>query len=230
MTVAGRSLSVSISLGVVGLDADVTLPEHGHGLVVFAHGSGSSRHSPRNRRVAKVLEEAGLGTVLVDLLTSEEAAADQVGHELRFDISLLARRLTGVIDWLLEHPETAGRPLGLFGASTGAAAALIAAVERPGPVRAVVSRGGRPDLAREVLASVEVPVLLIVGGLDHQVLDLNRQAAEELRSPTRLEIVPSATHLFEEQGALEQVAGLARAWFLRHAGSGEPPAPQPPSE
>ncbi|GAB3431287.1 dienelactone hydrolase family protein [Flindersiella endophytica] len=223
MTRPDRSRTVTIPFGTVCLDADLTLPDAGQGLIVFAHGSGSSRHSPRNRYVARVLEQAGLGTVLVDLLTVEEDQADKLSHQLRFDIPLLARRLTGVIDWLLRQPETAGRPIGLFGASTGAAAALIAAAERSEPVRAVVSRGGRPDLAGEALASVEVPVLLIVGGLDHQVLDLNRQATEELRSPARLEIVLGATHLFEEEDALERVATLARAWFVRHTGV-EPPS------
>jgi putative phosphoribosyl transferase len=215
-TMPDLSDSVPIELGTVRLEADRTLPSGRRGLVVFAHGSGSSRHSPRNGYVARVLEQAGLGTVLVDLLTAEEEQTDRLSGELRFDIPLLAERLAGVIDWAAGQPETAGLPICLFGASTGAAAALIAAAERPDAVRTVVSRGGRPDLAGEALGSVTVPVLLIVGGRDTTVLDLNRQAMKRLGAHSHLEIVLGATHLFEEAGALERVAWLAKAWFVQH--------------
>lgn len=207
--------SVSIALDNVRLEADLALPPGLQGLVVFAHGSGSSRHSPRNRYVARVLERAGLGTLLTDLLTAEEEQADLATRELRFDVSLLAGRLAGIIDWVAGRPETASLPVCLFGASTGAAAALVAAAKRPAAVRTVVSRGGRPDLAGEALASVEAPVLLIVGGRDKTVLQLNRQAMRKL-GDAHLEVVLGATHLFEEEGALERVAWLAKTWFLQH--------------
>jgi dienelactone hydrolase len=198
------------------LDADIEVPEGARGLVLFAHGSGSGRHSPRNRYVASQLNEAGLATVLADLLTLEEEQVDMRTAELRFDIGLLSARLAGLTDWLTENPRTSGLGIGLFGASTGAAAALVAAAARPDIVQAVVSRGGRPDLAGEFLRLVHQPVLLIVGGEDPVVIELNRQAQRELPGVTRLDIIPGATHLFEEAGALEVVARLAREWFLEH--------------
>jgi putative phosphoribosyl transferase len=214
MTATHRNMQ--IPAGEVELQADVALPAHPRGLVVFAHGSGSSRLSPRNRYVADVLQSAGLGTVLVDLLTPAEERIDVVTAELRFDIDLLATRLVAVTDWLITDDVAADVSVGLFGASTGAAAALIAGAVRPGTVAAIVSRGGRPDLARDALRSVHQPVLLIVGGADPVVIDLNRRAMELIPGEVRLEIVPGATHLFEEPGALEQVARLARDWFVRH--------------
>jgi dienelactone hydrolase len=208
--------SARIPLADVMLDADIEVPERAQGLVLFAHGSGSSRHSPRNRYVAEQLQQAGLATVLADLLTVEEERIDARTAELRFDIGLLAARLAGLTDWLTENERTAGLGIGLFGASTGAAAALVAAAARPAIVQAVVSRGGRPDLAGEFLRLVRQPVLLIVGGEDPVVIDLNRQAMRELPGETRLDIIPGATHLFEEAGALEEVARLAREWFVDH--------------
>jgi putative phosphoribosyl transferase len=196
------------------LEADVTVPSSVQGTVVFAHGSGSGRKSPRNRSVAAELNRAGLATVLADLLTSDEEQVDSRTAQLRFDIRLLAGRVIALSDWVLGHEPVAGLPVGLFGASTGAAAALVAAAERPAAVHAVVSRGGRPDLAGEQLRRVRQPTLLIVGGRDQVVIDLNRQAVQQLAGPTRLEIIPGATHLFEEPGALEQVAALARDWFV----------------
>jgi putative phosphoribosyl transferase len=195
----------------VRLEGTLVEPDGAKGIVLFAHGTGSSRFSPRNRFVAEELNAAGLATLLIDLLTAEEEHAERVTGHLRFDIGLLAERLLAATD-----AEESGLPLGYFGASTGAAAALVAAAERPERVRAVVSRGGRPDLAGEALARVRAPTLLIVGGDDRRVLELNRQAMEQLRSETELEIVPAATHLFEEPGALERVAELARDWFTRH--------------
>jgi putative phosphoribosyl transferase len=214
MTAAHRNMQ--IPAGDVELQADVALPAHPRGLVVFAHGSGSGRLSPRNRYVADVLQSAGLGTVLVDLLTPAEERIDVVTAELRFDIDLLAARLVAVTDWLITDDVAADASVGLFGASTGAAAALIAGAARPGTVAAIVSRGGRPDLAGHALESVHQPVLLIVGGADPVVTDLNRRAMEVIPGEVRLEVVPGATHLFEEPGALEQVARLARDWFVRH--------------
>jgi dienelactone hydrolase len=185
-------------------------------VVAFAHGSGSSRHSPRNREVAAVLQEAGLATLLADLLTPEEEQADMRTGHLRFDIGLLAGRLVAIADWLSEERRTSPLPLGFFGASTGGAAALVAAARQPEAVSAVVSRGGRPDLAGVDLGAVRAPTLLIVGGRDDIVLGLNQQALGELRGEKRLEVVPGATHLFEEPGALQAVAALARGWFLEH--------------
>ena len=212
--------TVRIGVGDVVLDADWTQPEQASdpalGTVVFAHGSGSSRHSPRNRFVAGELVAAGLGTILTDLLTPAEEQQDVRTAELRFDIDLLADRLIGVTDWLHAQWSATGQPIGLFGASTGAAAALVAAAARPDTVAAVVSRGGRPDLAGGSLDRVGQPTLLIVGEQDPQVLSLNRAARKRLAGPTELAVVPSATHLFEEPGALEQVAGLARDWFVQH--------------
>jgi pimeloyl-ACP methyl ester carboxylesterase len=207
---------VRIAAGGPLLEGDLTIPEGARGLVLFAHGSGSSRYSPRNRFVAAALREAGLGTLLFDLLTAAEERDDALTGHLRFDISLLADRLAYATDWAAEQPEIVHLRVGYFGASTGAAAALMAAAERPELVAAVVSRGGRPDLAREHLAEVRAPTLLIVGGEDRVVLDLNRRAFEKLRAPKELAVVPGATHLFEERGALEEVTRLAADWFVRY--------------
>ncbi|HEV3363484.1 MAG TPA: alpha/beta hydrolase, partial [Acidimicrobiia bacterium] len=198
----------------VSLEHDIVVPEGAHGAVLFVHGSGSSRHSPRNRYVAGELQAAGLAAVLADLLTPEEERIDARTAELRFDIRLLADRVMGLTDWLGDYKATAALDLGYFGASTGAAAALIGAAARPDRVRAVVSRGGRPDLATESLQLVRQPTLLIVGGRDEVVIDLNRKAMQQLAGEARLEIVPGAGHLFEEPGALEQVARLASDWFV----------------
>jgi putative phosphoribosyl transferase len=206
--------SLQITAAGAFLAADVAVPEHSRGVVVFAHGSGSSRHSPRNRYVAAQLQDAGLATVLADLLTPAEESRDALTAELRFDIGLLAARVVGLIDWVATGERTASLGTGLFGASTGAAAALVAAAQRPGSVQALVSRGGRPDLAGEYLRRARQPALLIVGGADTVVIGLNRQALEQLAGEARLEIVPDASHLFEEPGTLEQVARLARDWFL----------------
>jgi dienelactone hydrolase len=200
----------------VNLSGDLTVPDAATGIVLFAHGSGSSRKSPRNRYVARVLEQGGLGTLLFDLLTPEEEAVDLRTRHLRFDIPLLSSRLIGATDWLARQADWAGLPIGYFGASTGAAAALIAAARRPELVGAVVSRGGRPDLAGPALTHVRAPTLLIVGGLDYEVIRLNEDARAHLRADSELEIVAGATHLFEEFGTLEQVAHLARDWCRRH--------------
>jgi dienelactone hydrolase len=205
--------------GVV-LEADIAVPRDPRGLVLFAHGSGSSRHSPRNRSVAHELQRSGLATVLADLLTREEERVDARTRELRFDIGRLATRVTALVGWLAGQPLTAGLGIGLFGASTGAGAALVAAAARPDDVGAVVSRGGRPDLAGAALDRVRQPTLLIVGQLDPVVIELNRKAMERLRGEARLVIVPGASHLFEEPGTLRQVASLARDWFLDHLPGG----------
>lgn len=202
---------LDVEIGAKALPGDLGLPERPEGLVIFAHGSGSGRRSPRNRMVAGVLEKAGLATLLFDLLTPLEA----LDRANVFDIDLLGHRLLEAIGWAQDEPRLRDLPLGLFGASTGAAAALVAAAEEPA-VRAVVSRGGRPDLAGEALARVRAPTLLIVGGRDEPVVELNRAAARRLVAPHRLVIVPGATHLFEEPGALEHVADLARDWFVAH--------------
>jgi len=219
-------VEMRVPAGRVELVADLCLPESATGLVLFAHGSGSSRHSPRNRHVADVLNRGSIGTVLIDLLTEEEEAVDMQTAELRFDIGLLVRRLTAITDWIGEQKNLNKLGLGYFGASTGAAAALAAAADRPQVARAVVSRGGRPDLAGPALRRVLAPCLFIVGGDDSVVLDLNRDAIAELPHKTerRLEIIPGATHLFEEPGALDQVAALARSWFQKYlkAGSARP--------
>jgi dienelactone hydrolase len=198
------------------LPGELMPPLGDNGLVVFAHGSGSSRHSPRNQYVAGVLNDAGLGTLLFDLLTPEEEPVDRYYRSLRFDIDLLGQRLTGTVDWLGRQPTFRDWPIGLFGASTGAAAALLTAADRARRVRAVVSRGGRADLAKAALPMVQAPTLLIVGGRDDQVLALNREAATAMRAPHHLAVVPDASHLFEEPGALQQVADLARNWFQQH--------------
>jgi dienelactone hydrolase len=216
---AGRDVSeraLELGVGDVRLAGDLSVPPDARGIVVFAHGSGSGRFSPRNRAVADVLVEAGLATLLMDLLTPEEEAEDLKTARLRFDVQLLGERVIGTIDWLASDPETGRLPVGCFGASTGAAAALIAAAERPQRVAAVVSRGGRPDLAADALARVTAPTLLIVGGRDTEVIALNRLAQAQLGGESQLVIVPGAGHLFEEPGALEQVAELARDWFLRY--------------
>jgi putative phosphoribosyl transferase len=207
---------VRVPLREKTLDGDLTLPASPIGVVLFAHGSGSSRHSPRNRYVARVLNEAGLATLLMDLLTPDEEAVElRTGH-LRFNIELLAKRLIGAAEWLKMLPETRHLAIGYFGASTGAAAALVAAAERPELACAVVSRGGRPDLAGQALARVQAPTLLIVGGNDIPVIGLNRAAFAQLRCEKQLVMVPGATHLFEEPNTLEEVARLARAWFETH--------------
>ena len=210
------SLDVSIRVGTVSLDGVLATPTDAVGLVVFAHGSGSSRFSPRNRNVACALNGVGFATLLLDLLTVSENERDELTAEFRFDIPLLARRLTFVVNWLAVRPTMRPLPIGLFGASTGAAAALIAAAMCPELVRAVVSRGGRPDLADTVLEQVCAPTLLIVGGEDTSVIALNEQAAGRLYCPHELAIVPGATHLFEEWGALDRVTELTADWFNKH--------------
>jgi putative phosphoribosyl transferase len=207
---------VRVSVGGVELEGNLDIPEGAQGIVLFAHGSGSGRHSPRNRYVAEVLREAGLATLLVDLLTPEEEEVDLRTRHLRFDIELLADRLSGATDWLAQHLKTQDLPVGYFGASTGAGAALVAAAEQPEAVGAVVSRGGRPDLAGELLSRVAAPTLLIVGGEDEPVIGMNREALTQLRSEKEIEVVPGATHLFEEPGKLGEVARLAAGWFTRH--------------
>lgn len=207
------SQTVTVHAGSTRLEGILSLPAGAVGLVLFAHGSGSSRLSPRNQSVAEVLHQGGLATLLFDLLTPEEERFDRITRELRFDIGLLSDRLTGAIDWAMEQPATRGLPTGLFGASTGAAAALVAAARRPEVVRAVVSRGGRPDLAGDYLAQVAAPVLLIVGSLDSEVQALNEEACRRIGPNARLEIVQAATHLFDEAGTLEKAARLACRWF-----------------
>ncbi|MBQ1072717.1 dienelactone hydrolase family protein [Micromonospora sp. C31] len=211
-----RSGAVTIPAGDVDLPADLLVPAEPAGVVLFAHGSGSSRHSPRNTAVAHVLNRSALGTVLVDLLTPAEDQVDARTAELRFDIPLLAGRLAGIVDWLAAERPLGAVPIGLFGASTGAAAALVAAAARPDLVGAVVSRGGRPDLAGPALDQVRAPTLLLVGGLDEQVITLNEQAQEALPESAELTVVPGATHLFEEPGTLEEVAHCAADWFTTH--------------
>ena len=201
-----------VVIGRIGLPGTLNIPKNAHGVVIFAHGSGSSRFSPRNRQVAAALQEAGFGTLLLDLLTEEEAA----DRENVFDIELLGRRLYMVTEWLLEDPLTDDLPVGLFGASTGAAAALYAAADKLRRLKAVVSRGGRPDLAGLMLGKVHVPTLLIVGGNDDIVLQLNRRALTQMTCVKQLEIVPGATHLFEEPGCMERVVELTIDWFSRY--------------
>lgn len=222
----GSTRGVTIAADEAYLEGELTVPDGAVAIVAFAHDGGSSRDSPRNRRVAEHLNDVGLATLLFDLLTPDEEAEDRRTRELRFDVSLLGRRLGAAIDWLDDEPSTAPLTVGCFGASTGAAAALIAAAQRPDRVRAVVSRGGRPDLADDVLHQVQAPTLLIVGANDPIVLDLNRRAQAAVSCEARVEVVPGAGHLFEEPGALERVAGLARDWLLRHLGR----SPDPPAE
>ncbi|MFV2010387.1 MULTISPECIES: dienelactone hydrolase family protein [unclassified Micromonospora] len=211
-----QDTATRVPAGDVALDADVVVPARTRAVVLFAHGSGSSRLSPRNRTVAGRLHATGLATVLADLLTKEEEQIDAATAHLRFDIALLSRRLTAVVDWAVEQPELDGLPVGLCGASTGAAAALSTAASRPERVGAVVSRGGRPELAGNDLAEVRAPTLLLVGELDPQVAELNAAAAADLRAPHELRVVPGAGHLFAEPGALDRVAADAAGWFDTH--------------
>jgi dienelactone hydrolase len=208
--------AVEIPVGATTLSADLRVPTNAQGLVIFAHGSGSSRFSRRNRQVAEFLGERGFATLLLDLLTSQEEAVDQRTAEYRFDIARLGARVSAAADWTATRPDIGTLPIGSFGAGTGAAAALIAAADRPDAIAAVVSRGGRPDLAGNALARVEAPTLLIVGGYDGPVIDLNRGAMCQMHAHVEIEIVPGATHLFEEPGALDQVAALAARWFARY--------------
>ncbi len=213
---SAASRSVSIAAGHHLLEGEFDAPRDALGLVIFAHGSGSSRHSPRNRQVARALRSGGLATLLFDLLTSAEEEYDRPTAALRFDIGLLAERLAAALEWSRLDADARRFPVGLFGASTGAAAALVVAARHPDLVHAVVSRGGRPDLAGPALRDVRAPTLLVVGGADPTVLALNAQAARVIAAPVKLAVIPRATHLFEEPGALEQVAALAREWFVEH--------------
>jgi putative phosphoribosyl transferase len=229
MNASEAQQSVVVPVGSVALEGDLSIPNSAGGLVLFAHGSGSSRKSPRNRFVAHVLRRNGLGTLLFDLLTVDEEREDEIDARLRFDIPLLAERLGAVTAWVRRDRRMGHLPIGYFGASTGAAAALIAAAESPGDVGAVVSRGGRPDLAGRSLSRVRAPTLLIVGGADTVVLELNREALGFIDAPKDLAIVPGATHLFEEPGTLDEAARLAAAWFTEHLLRSSPTAqPSPP--
>ena len=210
------STPMRFTVGKARLHGDLSVPPDAAGLVVFVHGSGSSRHSPRNQSVARYFNELGLATLLFDLLTADEQAIDEITRQLRFDIPLLSQRLTGVVDQLGNEADLRELRIGLFGASTGAAAALITAASRPADVAAVVSRGGRVDLADQSLARVKAASLFLVGSRDLEVLELNREAAARLHCVHQLQVVPGATHLFEEHGTLEQVARLAGDWFVRH--------------
>jgi len=216
-----QTRGVQIQAGTALIDGDLAIPERASGLVVFAHGSGSSRFSRRNRAVAQTLEESGFSTLLLDLLTREEEAIDVRTREYRFDIDRLAHRVVAAIDWAAGDSFLGDLPIAVFGASTGAAAALIAAAERPEAVRAVISRGGRPDLAGDALPRVQAPTLLIVGGADEVVIQLNQAAMRHMRAHVELELVPGATHLFEEPGALEQVSRLAADWCQRYLSRGQ---------
>jgi putative phosphoribosyl transferase len=211
-----EEILVKIPVGNVVVEGNLTVPSGAKGVVLFAHGSGSSRFSPRNQYVAKVINKAGIGTLLFDLLTQNEDEVDMATAEFRFNIDLLAERLIGATEWLKKDPKTKNLVFGYFGASTGAAAALIAAAKLPSVIAAVVSRGGRPDLASDYLGKVSAPTLLLVGGLDTVVIELNRKAMSQMVSEKKLEIVPGATHLFEEPGKLEEVAKLSTDWFLRY--------------
>ncbi|MCG6658989.1 hydrolase [Halomonas campisalis] len=213
---AAPPIAIELQTAGVALEGDLIVPDGAAGIVLFAHGSGSSRFSSRNRQVARYLSEQGLATLLFDLLTAEENVIDERTRALRFDIPLIAERLTGAVDWVATAPATRGLSLGLFGASTGAAAALITAAERPGRVQAVVSRGGRSDLAGDHLPAVKAPTLLLVGGRDGPVIELNEQAKARMKAPCELVIVPGAGHLFEEPGKLEIVQEQAARWFLDH--------------
>jgi pimeloyl-ACP methyl ester carboxylesterase len=207
---------VLVPINGQSLPGDLGMPAKPQGMVLFAHGSGSSRHSPRNRFVAQILEERNLATLLIDLLTPAEEMIDERTAQYRFDIPMLAGRLVAIVDWLRRHKATASLPIGLFGASTGAAAALIAAANRPRDIAVVVSRGGRPDLAGAVLPKVVAPTLFIVGGYDTTVIQMNLDARRQMRGDVKLEIVRGATHLFEEVGTLERAAELAAGWFADH--------------
>jgi dienelactone hydrolase len=215
--------AVRVPVGGAFLNGDLSRPPKAQGLVLFAHGSGSSRLSPRNQYVARILEGRGLATLLIDLLTPHEEAIDEQTRHLRFDIPLLAGRLIAIVEWLKHQTDTASLPIGLFGASTGGGAALMAAAARPQHVGAVVSRGGRPDLAGDALPRVKAPTLLIVGGHDETVVELNRDAMSRMGAHVSLVVVPGATHLFEEPGALERVADLAATWFVQHLQPAEQP-------
>jgi pimeloyl-ACP methyl ester carboxylesterase len=216
MIKTGTIEAVKIPAGAISLNADLRVPARPQGLVIFAHGSGSSRLSRRNRQVAEFLGERRFATLLLDLLTSREEAVDASTAQYRFDIPRLAARVVAAADWVTTRRDLAALPIGCFGASTGAAAALIAAADRPSAIGAVVSRGGRPDLANAALPRVQAPTMLIVGGDDEPVIDLNRQAMRQMRAHVELQIVPGATHLFEEPGALDRVAELAAGWFTQH--------------
>ena len=207
---------VLVTAATKKLEGNLVIPDSATGIVIFAHGSSSSRHSPRNRYVARVLQQAGLATLLIDLLTPEEEEIDLRTRHLRFDIGLLASRLVAATDWLTQKPDTRNLKVGYFGASTGGCAALVAAAERPEALQAIVSRGGRPDLAGSALHDVKTPTLLIVGEYDLPVIAMNEDAMAQLRSPKKLEIIPKATHLFEEPGALAAVAQLASEWFTHY--------------
>ena len=213
--------AVRIPAGAIELEGNLSVVEGAQGVVLFAHGSGSGRSSPRNLYVARMLRQASLATLLIDLLTAEEEGVDLRTRQLRFDIGLLAERLVVATSWLRDEPGTQNLRIGYFGASTGTGAALVAAAERPDEVGAVVSRGGRPDLAGEALSRVEAPTLLIVGGSDVPVIGMNEEAMGRMHVEKRLEIVAGATHLFEEEGTLEEVARLATAWFRRYLAPGE---------
>ncbi len=212
-------IDVQIFAGRAALSGSLAIPENSEGLVLFAHGSGSSRHSTRNQFVASTLNRAGLGTLLFDLLTPEEEALDIHTREHRFNISLLAQRLVHATKWIRQQEQMRNLRIGYFGSSTGGAAALVAAAELPEDASAVVSRGGRPDLAGDALRKVQAPTLLMVGGNDDVVIELNEMARDQIRCEVKLEIIPGATHLFEEPGALEQVAKLASAWFVNKFGT-----------
>ncbi len=217
---------VHVTADGLALEGDLVLPKDAQGIIVFAHGSGSSRHSPRNQYVARMLAEAGFATLLFDLLTTEEEREDMWKGHLRFDVSMLSRRLISATEWVMKNADTRGFPIGYFGASTGAAAALIAASKRPDIVKAVVSRGGRPDLAGAALSRVKAPTLLIVGGNDYSIIGINQDALNQLNVEKRLAVIPGATHLFEEPGALEEVSRLAAEWFLDHIRLGEAKKPK----
>jgi len=221
---AKRSIEreIKISAGRTSLQGTLALPERASGLVLFAHGSGSSRHSPRNCYVAQVLQQHAIGTLLFDLLSFDEESIDEITSELRFHIPFLAQRLVQATEWVMRHPDLSRVKAGYFGASTGAAAALVAAAELPNRIGAIVSRGGRPDLAAEALGSVRAPTLMIVGGNDEPVIEMNQKALARLRCEKKLVIIPGATHLFEEPGTLEEVARLAAEWFKEHLADGEP--------
>lgn len=207
---------VSVQAGDVELEGNLVVPRRATGIVLFAHGSGSSRHSSRNRAVARYLNDSGLGTLLIDLLSESEEAIDLQTTKLRFDIAFLAERVLYAVEWLKQRSESQDLKIGLFGSSTGGGAALVAAAHQPEDIAAVVSRGGRPDLAGSALTDVKTPTLLIVGGRDFQVIQLNEKAFEQLTCSKAMEVVPGATHLFEERGALEEVSKLARTWFLKY--------------
>ena len=211
-----QGTDLKIPVGNVIVEGNLNLPAQARGIVIFAHGSGSGRFSPRNQYVAKEFNKAGIGTLLFDLLTSEEEEEDMVTAEYRFDIELLAQRLIGATEWLKKDPNTKTLALSYFGASTGAAAALIAAAKLPKDIATVVSRGGRPDLAAEYLSEVVAPTLLLVGGLDAEVIELNRQAMAQMTAEKKLVIIPGASHLFEEPGKLQEVARISTDWFLRY--------------